>query len=234
MCDAGLKGVLMKPIRFLIFLLIPALAVLLSSCWGSWQPDDTPKPTSTYELQPTETAQPTPLGNYCDDATTAGARTRYTFQEIIPCLDTIEKVSQFMSNNMMYDGAYDTRERGGNEYAPAWLVYERGVDDCDGHAILQCYFLESNGWDAVILGLNIDGPTGHNVCAVTTQDSVTVLDNLGSIVGSFATIEDAALHYINASDTLRSIRASQITQITTDSTTPSVLGLPWNVIWSAP
>ncbi|MBM3151439.1 MAG: hypothetical protein FJZ96_04420, partial [Chloroflexi bacterium] len=135
----------MKLIRFLVILLTPALAVLISSCCGTWQPDDAPRPTPTSELQPTETARPTPTGDYCDDATSAGARTRYTFEEIVPCLDTIEKVSLFMSNNMMYDNAWDTRERGGNEYVPARLVYERGVDDCDGHAILQCYFLEMNG-----------------------------------------------------------------------------------------
>lgn len=224
----------MKPIRFLIFLLVPVMAVLLSSCFGTWQPDDTPKPTSTYELQSTETARPSPMGNYCDDATSAGARTRYTFDEILPCLDTIEKVSQFMSNNMMYDGAYDTRERGGNEYAPAWLVYERGVDDCDGHAILQCYFLESNGWDAVMLGLNIDTSTGHNVCAVSSDGAVIVLDNMGAIIGPFTSLEDAALHYISSDGHLGSLRASQITQITTDTTTPSVLNLPWNMIWNAP
>ncbi len=205
----------MKPIRFLIFLLILISFILLASC------------------EPQSTA-PTLVGDPCSGATSAGARDRYTFQEILPCLDTIEKVSQFMSNNIEYNGNYDNQEHGGNEYAPAWLVYERGVDDCDGHAILQCYFLESNGLDAVMLGLNIDGPNGHNVCAVSAQGSVTVLDNMGSIVGPFATIEDAALHYISRDSSLRSLRASQITQITTDSTTPSVLGLPWTVIWGVP
>ncbi|KAF0108708.1 MAG: hypothetical protein FD146_594 [Anaerolineaceae bacterium] len=238
----------MKTVRFLLALLILALATLLASCKPeidvyvmalatnqmATKINQFPAATGTYELQPTMTARPTPPGNYCDDATTAGARTRYTFQEILPCLDTIQEVSAFMAHNMMYDGAYDTRERGGNEYVPAWLVYERGVDDCDGHAILQCYFLEMNGRDAVMLGLNADTDSGHNVCAVDTGEAIIVLDNMGTVIGPFASFEAAALHYIDAGGSLGIIRASQITAITTDATTPSVIDLPWTMIWNNP
>ena len=223
----------MNRIRFPILLRVFTLSFVLSSCIHFRPPELPPPPTSTYELQPTDTARPTPLGNYCDNATSAGARTRYTFQEILPCLDTIAKVSEFMSSNMMYDGAYDHRERGGNEYAPAWLVYKRGVDDCDGHAILQCYFLEVNGRDAVMLGLSVNTPNGYNVCAVDTGRAIVVLDAMGEIVGPFATIEDAALHYISPDGALGTLRASQVTQITTGTTTPSVLDLPWNMIWKS-
>lgn len=191
------------------------------------------RPTSTTLLQATTTPRATPSGNYCEDATSAGARTRYTFSEILPCLDTIEEVSEFMQNNMMYDSAWDIRERGGNEYVPAWLVYERGVDDCDGHAILQCYFLEMNGRDAVMLGLNADRNDGHNVCAVDTGEAIWVLDDMGAVVGPFDSIEEAALHYISADGSLGTLHASQVTQITSDTTTPSVLTLPWNMIWKS-
>jgi hypothetical protein len=75
-----------------------------------------------------------------------------------------------MKNNITYDQKWDMAA-GGNEYAPAWLVYERGSDDCDGHAIIQCYFLEANGWDAYMIGLSIEGGgPGHNVCGVNLPD----------------------------------------------------------------
>ncbi len=187
--------------------------------------------TATYQLQPTETPRATPTNNYCDDATSAGARTKYTFEEILPCLVTIEEVSQFMAHNMMYDEAYDIRERGDNEYAPAWLIYERGVDDSDGHAILQCYMLESNGWDAVIMGMNINTPSGYTVCAVSTQGAIITLGIMGGADGPYASIEDAALHYVGPDGALGTLRASQITEITTNTSTPTVLDLPWNMIW---
>ena len=242
------KGAHMKSIRFLVPLLasltVLALFVLISSSCSPYFSDEdlmppTRRPTllpasQTIELGPTQTARPSPSGNYCEDATSAGARIRYTFAEILPCLDTIEEVSRFMQNNMQYDNAWDTRERGGNEYVPAWLVYERGVDDCDGHAILQCYFLEMNDRDAVILGLNVDTDSGHNVCAVNTGEAIIVLDNMGEIVGPFTSIEEAALHYIDPDGHLGILLASQVTQITTDETTPSVLDLPWHMIWKSP
>ena len=99
----------MKPSRFLSFLFLICTTAIQTAC-GPWISGPlpwvtiTPMPTvhlvktSTYDLQPTVTARLSPTGNYCDDATLAGARTKLTFQEIIPCLDTIEKVSQFMQN----------------------------------------------------------------------------------------------------------------------------------------
>jgi len=210
------------------------LSILVSGCFDRPDLELPPRPSSTIELQPTETARPTPTSDYCVNATVPGARTQLTFEEILPCMNSIERVSEFMANNMMYDGAFDTRERGENEYAPAWLVYERGVDDCDGHAVLQCYFLESNGIDAVMLGINADLDDGHNVCAVNTGEAIYVLDDMGAVVGPFGSIEDAARHYMTGEGALGTLLASQVTQITTDSTTPSVLTLPWNMIWRRP
>jgi predicted transglutaminase-like cysteine proteinase len=132
---------------------------------------------------------------------------------------------------MMYDGAYDTRERGINEYAPAWLVYQRGVDDCDGHAILQCSFLEMNGGDAYMLGMGLPKASGHNVCAVDTNDGIIVLDNMGGIVGPFDSFESAALHYIHTDEWFGMIRASQITEIVTGNVRSA---LSWIVIWNPP
>jgi len=139
-----------------------------------------------------------------------------------------------MKNNITYDQKWDMAARG-NEYAPAWLVYKRGSDDCDGHAILQCYFLEANGWDAYMIGLSIEGGgPGHNVCGVNLPDGrILVLDNEGFVEGYFNSLAEVARHYIAKGwmwegGSLRTIRASQITQVTTDYTTPKVTDLPWS------
>jgi hypothetical protein len=210
------------------------LWITLTSC--QWYNDEAEhifliKPSPTTELQPTQTPRATPQDHYCNDAMKSGSRTVFTFEEIVPCLDTIEKVSEFMKNNMMYDAAYDAHERSSNEYVPAYLVYERGVDDCDGHAILQCYLLEKNGYDAVMLGLSIDTPTGWNACAVTTKDGIFVLDVMGEVIGPFGSIEEAAQHFISPDLHLGTLLASQVTQITTNDTNPNVLNLPWTMIW---
>lgn len=222
----------MKKVKFFVLFII----LLATGCFPSIpnNPDLPPKGTATYQLQPTETPRATPSGNYCDNATSAGARVRYTFTEILPCLDTIEKVSQFMAHNLMFDEAYDTRERGDNEYVPAWLVYSRGVDDSDGHAILQCYLLEVNGWNAVLMGMNIEGRGGYNLCAVQSGKATYTLGIKGGFDGPYESIEAAAIHYVGTNSSLRIIQASQITLITTNSTTPSVLDLPWSVIWNSP
>lgn len=215
-------------------LVLIVLMFLCSSCLNdpqAYEVDIEFKPTGTLTLQPTTTTRPTPAKNYCDTATESGSRTTLTFEEIVPCLDSIEKVSEFMQHNMNYDAAYDAHERSMNEYVPAYLVYERGVDDCDGHAILQCYLLEQNGFDAVVLGLSIDTPTGWNACAVTTKDGVTVLDVKGQVLGPFGSIEEAAQQFITPDLHLGTLLASQVTQITTNDTDPNVLNLPWKMVW---
>lgn len=132
------------------------------------------------------------------------------------CLSTPDLVSRFMRNNITYTQEWDKKECG-NEYVPAWLVYKRGSDDCDGHAILQCYILEQHGWDAFMIGLNIEGPIGHNVCGVNTGGRILVLDNGGWMEGYFDTLAEIARHYIDKGSmpdggTLRTIRASVITE----------------------
>jgi len=127
-------------------------------------PTDVSEPTATLmpTLEPTatETAEPSatpttmqpptaapPSGTPLPDFVLPGAREKYQFDEIVALLSSPELVSMFMENNISYDQKWDDAA-GGNEYVPAWTVYERGSDDCDGHSILQCYILERNGWDA--------------------------------------------------------------------------------------
>jgi len=211
-------------------------------------PSAQPNPTATVEaldimvttppvVASAETQQPVftltvRTADPCEGATTSGARDRFTFEQIVPCLDTVQKVSEFMQNNIIGDGYYDLNEHGGNEYAPPDLVYERGIDDCDGLATLQCYFLERNGMDAAMLGLSVDTPVGYNVCGVQMEGGTLILDGLGMILGPFPSNKEIADFYIKQgmmlpNGTLKSIKASQITQITTDFSTPTVLGLAW-------
>jgi murein DD-endopeptidase MepM/ murein hydrolase activator NlpD len=126
------------------------------------------------------------------DSIEPGARTAYTFEEIVPLLNTPDKVSTFMKNNIEWDGKYDIETAGGNEYVPASLVYERGIDDCDGHATLQAYFLRANGYDAFIVGIGIEGPQGHNVCVYQDAGLYWILDNCGAKKGPFNSLDELA------------------------------------------
>jgi hypothetical protein len=168
-----------------------------------------------------------------ETATAAGARLKFTLDQITPYLDSPAKVSEFMRNNIKLDPKYDTQQRGGNEYVPAGTVYERGIDDADGWAILMAYFLEKNGLDAFVIGLDIETPTGINICAVKNADgSLTVLEPGGTVTGPFASIPALASFYmtkgcLEPGGSIRTLKASQVTRVTTDKTSPSVLELPW-------
>lgn len=117
-------------------------------------------------------------------------KTSREFEEIVPLLDTPDKVSAFMKNNIEWDGSYDLRTAGINEYVPAWLVYERGIDDCDGHATIQAYILKANGYEAWNVGIGIGRPEGHNVCVYLEGDSYWVLDNCGVKKGPFKSLDE--------------------------------------------
>jgi hypothetical protein len=166
-------------------------------------------------------------------ATAAGARLKFTLDQITPYLDTPAKVGEFMRNNIRLDPEYDSQQRGGNEYVPAGTVYERGIDDADGWAILMAYFLEKNGLDAFVVGLDIETPTGIDICAVKNADgSLTVLEPGGTVTGPFASFAGLATFYtakgwLEPGGSIRTLKASQVTQVTTDRTSPSVLDLPW-------
>lgn len=138
-----------------------------------------------------------------------------------------------MATNIKSDVAYDAREGGGNEYVPASVVYERGIDDADGNAILQCYLFERNGWDAFMIGLSVDTPIGSNVCGVNNADgTILALEAEGRTAGPFNSFTNIAIYYANkgwmqSGGSLMTLKASQVTQVTTDFTSPSVLELPW-------
>ena len=159
-----------------------------------------------------------------------GARTTFTFTEVLNNLKTPALVSEFMKNNIEYDTKWDAAA-GGNEYVPAATVYERGSDDCDGQAILQCSILEHNGWAAYMIGLSIDTPVGHNICGVNMPNgTILILDNKGRIEGYFHSFSEIAAHYIAKGSmlnggSLRTVSSSAIDRPLTQGS--DVLSLPW-------
>jgi tRNA A-37 threonylcarbamoyl transferase component Bud32 len=168
----------------------------------------------------------------CAGATDPGAREKFTLEQITPCLDDISKVNAFMANNIQNDDDWDATACGKICYSPAEVVYQNGVDDLHGLVTLACYLLEKNGWDAYHIGLSIENPVGTNVCGVNTDEGVLVLESNGNVIGPFPTLADIAHFYIEHGKMkdggqLRTIKASQITQVTSMETTPSLLGLPW-------
>jgi hypothetical protein len=147
-------------------------------------------------------------------------------------LNDISKVKAFMANNIQIDGDWDAKFCGELCYSPAEVVYQNGVDDVHGLVTLECYLLEKNGWDAYHIGLSIESPMGSNVCGVNTDEGVVIMEGNGNIVGPFPTLSDVAHFYIKHGrmkdgGQLRTIKASQIIQVTTMGTTPSLIGLPW-------
>ncbi len=210
----------MRHIRTIVILLIPFLV----ACGRATPPTTTPPPAYT--------PGPTFTPDVCAGATDPGARQRFTLEQIVPCLKTVPQVNAFMANNTKRDDGWDAKACGEICYSPAWLVYQNGADDLHGLVTLECYLLEKNGWDAYHIGLSVENPVGTNVCGVNTNGTVLILDADGKTVGSFNSLAEVAKYYISHGwmkdgGQIRTIKASQITLVTTNKTTPSLAGLPW-------
>jgi hypothetical protein len=227
--------------------LSPTAVELTPTVTATPSPTATPVQTPTSAAQPTDTSSPAhtptpapPTPTALPDFVLQGARERYSFDQIVPLLSSPSLVSLFTANNITYDGRWDLEVAGGNEYAPAWVVYERGVDDCDGHATIQAYFLKANGYEAYNVGISIVGPNplGHNVAGYRDKldpSKVWSLNNNGELIGPFHSWEELAQWYIDhgfayADGPIWLFDPFAITQIATDSTHPSVLELPHTVV----
>jgi hypothetical protein len=142
-----------------------------------------------------------PLGSCeipADRVTLPGARIRYSYQEIVPCLDTPEKVRDFMYHNLEWDGTWDIDHYGGNAYSPAWEVYANGVDDCDGLAVFAACVLSQHGFEAYNYGISVNTDFGHNVAGFVGKDGMKYSINNGvEIDGPFETWEALAQYYID-------------------------------------
>jgi hypothetical protein len=200
--------------RLLSLLTLMGLIGFLLACGGTATPDSEATTqaavVATLAARPTETATPAPTSapiptelptdtpDPCSGATAAGARERFAFEEIVPCLDTPQKVRDFMSGNLRWDGGWDAGNYGDNAYSPAWEVYANGVDDCDGLAEFGACVLSRNGYEAYNVGVSILGPLGHNVTGFVGADGLEyAIHNGQRIDGPFDTWEELAQFYID-------------------------------------
>jgi hypothetical protein len=136
--------------------------------------------------------------NPCAGATSAGARQGFTFEQIVPCLDTPQKIVEFMSSNLNFDPGWDFKTYGDNAYPPAAEVYVNGVDDCDGLAEFAACVLSRHGYEAYNVGVSILGPDGLNIAGYIDRDGLkySIINGQG-IDGPFNTWEELAQFYID-------------------------------------
>ena len=155
----------------------------------------TPMPTLTWTPTP---IPPTPTPNYCLGSTVAGSRQKFEFEEIVPCLNTPEKLITFMSGNLKWDSGWDKLQYGENTYSPAFEVYENGTDDCDGMAEFAACLLKKNGYEAYNVAISIRGPGGHNVAGFIGEDGLKYSINNGEeLIGPYNSWEELAQYYID-------------------------------------
>jgi len=153
--------------------------------------------TPAETVIPTQTPSPTETADPCSNAVMGGARQKYTFDKIVSCLNTPQKLVSFMSNNLKWDGGWDANHFKDNAYSPAAEVYSNGVDDCDGLAEFGACVLSKNGFEAYNVGISILGPQGHNVTGFVGDDGAKyAISNGQAIDGPFDSWEELAQFYI--------------------------------------
>jgi hypothetical protein len=179
-------------------------------------PTKTPEPTDTPTLilststsTPTQPPKPTGTPGPCYGATSSGARQRFTFEKIVPCLTTPHLISQFMRNNLRF--MYD--ESGRNYFQNARETFVRGGGDCEDSAMFAFEVLSQNGWSFMgngwqdsgnwVGGFNVqwvetDSRGGHAVCLYKPSGQpLYYIDNdihqLGIVRGPFANVAEVVV-----------------------------------------
>jgi hypothetical protein len=179
---------------------------------------------------------PAPTPDPCEGATDAGARDKFTFEQIVPCLNTPQKLLAFMQNNLKVGGGgWDNTQYGGNAYAPASVVYQSGVDDCDGLAEFGACVLAMNGYEAYNAGISVNSPFGYNVTGFVTTDGIYAINNGQVIDGPFSSWEALAQFYIDAgkaepNKVIWLFYPCKLSEITLVYTVPELERLPHKVI----
>jgi len=139
-----------------------------------------------------------------EDAVQPGSRLLYSFEGVVPCLNTIDLLGEFIGNNISYLNDPE------NYNQPAEVTYALGTGDCEDFAQFACTVLYMNGWSYATFdntqvnsaaGLDVqwgtptpDGrfPYGHAVCLYReTGEPFLFLDNYGVIKGPFDSVEQA-------------------------------------------
>jgi len=119
------------------------------------------------------------------------------FQEAISSLDTPEKLSQWMINNIKYESHYEKwKETGVNYIASPEETFNNKVGCCAEFAVFACHVLECHGYDAEILRVAVesDPSKNHVVCVYQSSGSLYTI-NVGRIKGPYGAYEDIAFDH---------------------------------------
>ena len=123
--------------------------------------------------------------------------TMVEFQENISSLDTPEKLSEWMIDNIEYESHYETwKETGVNYRASPEEILESKVGCCAEFAIFACSVLEHHGYEAEILTIAVesDPSKGHGLCVCHSSGSLYTI-SVGRIEGPYQTYEDIAFDH---------------------------------------
>jgi len=119
------------------------------------------------------------------------------FQETVISLDTPEKLSSWMVENIIGESTYEHEKETGVIYTPLPdEVYEIKRGNCRAFAVFACYILQYHGYEAKMLGIKVDSDESmnHVVCAYA-HDSLLYAINNGWIEGPYHTYEEIASNH---------------------------------------
>jgi len=131
------------------------------------------------------------VGTSADETTTA---TSSEFQETISSLDSPQKLSQWMIENIKGESYYEREKESGTRYTPTpQETFEARSGNCRVFAVFACYILQYHGYEAEILGIKVesDERMNHVVCVYRSDGSLYVMNN-GRMEGPYQNYEDIA------------------------------------------
>lgn len=119
------------------------------------------------------------------------------FQETVSSLNSPEKLSQWMIDNIQYESHYEHYEVTGINYiAPPDETFETKLGCCAEFSVFACYVLQFHNYQAETFSIKVesDESRNHVVCVYHSDDLLYSIDN-GRIKGSYETYEDIASDY---------------------------------------
>jgi len=114
------------------------------------------------------------------------------FQETISALDSPQKLSQWMIENIKGESYYEREKESGTLYTPnPQETFEARSGNCRVFAAFACYILQYHGYEAEILGIKVesDESMNHAVCVYRSDGSLYAI-NSGRMEGPYQNYED--------------------------------------------
>ncbi len=116
------------------------------------------------------------------------------FQETINLLDSPQKLSQWMIENIKSESYYEREKESGTSYTPTpQETFEARSGNCRVFAVFACYILQYHDYEAEILSIKVesDESMNHVVCVYRSDGSLYVINN-GRMEGPYQNYEDIA------------------------------------------